>query len=585
MTVPPVTSLLVQRLLKLPAPTTRRIRVERGLHVPMRDGTVLRADRWAPREGGEGLPTALLRSPYGRGGPIASQMARPLAERGFQVVLQSTRGTGGSGGDFEPLHHERLDGLDTVEWVSEQPWFGDSMVLYGPSYLGYTQWAIADQLPAQVKAMIPAVTESAIGTALTREGAFQLESALGWGLLVELQRRPASALRFLLGARRRRRAEAALPLSGADRIVLGQRSDIIQNLLEHDDTSLYWAGADHSGQVPDVEVPVSLVAGWYDVFLSGQLRDYRNLHEAGRRPRLTIGPWAHNSPEIASATVRETLDFGLAHVHGTAPDGQAPVRVFVMGAERWRELSAWPPPGYTARRFHLQPAGGLATEPPSAPAADGYRYDPADPTPVTGGARLLPGIKAGRVDNTPLEARPDVLTYTGAPLSDDLEIIGEAGAQIWFRSSLPHADVYVRLCDVGPDGRSTNVCDGLTRLTHADELSCANVTLTPTAHLFRRGHRIRVQVSSGAFPQYNRNLGTGEPRPTATRMQAADQQVHHGPTTPRPSSCPYEPATWSKPPGNSSRAENERTRASPTYQWHAMPVPPPLPAAVPAERS
>src|SRR5207302_536369 len=145
---------------------------------------------------------------------------------------------------------------------------------------------------------------------------------------------------------------------------------------------------------------------------------------------------------------------------------------------------------------------------------------------------LLPGIKAGRVDNTRLEARPDVLTYTSAPLTDDLEIIGEISAQIWFRSSLPHADVFVRVCDVDPRGRSLNISDGLTGLANADELSCVNVTMTPTAYLFRRGHRIRVQVSSGAFPLYNRNLGTGEPRMTATTMRVADQQVHHGPDQP-----------------------------------------------------
>ncbi|MFI7055881.1 CocE/NonD family hydrolase [Streptosporangium canum] len=532
MRTPPLASLLVQRMMKLPPPITRDLVIERDLRVPMRDGTVLLADRWAPRAGGQGLPVALLRGPYGRGGPVAMQLVRPLAERGFQVLLQSARGSGGSGGEFVPLRNERLDGLDTVEWMCKQPWFGESIVLYGPSYLGFTQWAIADQAPAQVKAMIPAVTETTLGLGFLREEAFSLESAFGWGVLVGMQERSWATARFLLGARRRRRAELTLPLSSADQVALGERSQIIQDFLAHDSQSPHWSGADASEGVEDVEIPASLVAGWFDVFLAGQLRDYARLHAAGRRPRLTIGAWSHSSPGVMSTMLDEALGFGLAHAHGTAPADRTPVRVFVMGAEQWKDLSSWPPPGYAARRLHLRSGGRLTVEPPTTAGADGYRYDPADPTPAVGGTRMVPGRKAGRVDNTRLEARPDVLTYTSDPLSEDLEIIGEVAAQIWFRSSLPHADVFVRVCDVDPQGRSTNITDGLTGLTTADELSRAEVTLTPTAYLFRRGHRIRIHVSSGAFPQYNRNLGTGEPRHAATRIRVADQQVHHGPEHP-----------------------------------------------------
>ncbi|KOV74850.1 X-Pro dipeptidyl-peptidase [Streptomyces sp. AS58] len=538
MKTPPLTSLLVERLRGLPAPKTRDLAVERDLEVPMRDGTVLLADRWAPRAGGEDLPTALLRSPYGRGGPFALQLVRPLAERGFQVLLQSTRGTSGSGGAFDPLRHERLDGIDTVDWVCKQPWFDGSLVLCGPSYLGYTQWAMADQLPAQVKAMIPAMTESALGLAFLRKDAFALESAFGWGVLVEAQRRRWATARFLLGARRRRRAEKVLPLCDADNSLLGRQSDIIQNFIVYDTDSPFWYGTDASERVPHVTVPASLIAGWHDVFLPGQLRDYALLQAAGRRPRLTIGPWSHNSASVVKPILDEILGFGLAHARGTVPDDRAPVRVFVMGAEQWRDLPAWPPPGYAPEKLHLHPAGRLALDPPSESAPDSYRYDPADPTPAVGGLRLLPGVKAGRVDNTAHEARHDVLTYTSDILTDDVEMIGEVGADIWFRSSLPHADVFVRVCDVDASGRSTNICDGIRGVTGADELSRVAVTLSPTAYLFRRGHRIRLQISSGAFPQYNRNPGTGEPRRTATRLEAATQQVFHDPDHPSTVSLP-----------------------------------------------
>jgi putative CocE/NonD family hydrolase len=137
------------------------------------------------------------------------------------------------------------------------------------------------------------------------------------------------------------------------------------------------------------------------------------------------------------------------------------------------------------------------------------------------------GVKAGRVDNTKLEARPDVLTYTTPVLDTDVEVIGDVRAEIWFRSSLAFADVFVRLCDVDERGRSFNVCDGLVSLTGADEVVEATVRLWPTAHRFRRGHRIRVQVSSGAFPRYNRNSGTGEPHATVTTMKAATHEIFH----------------------------------------------------------
>jgi putative CocE/NonD family hydrolase len=212
---------------------------------------------------------------------------------------------------------------------------------------------------------------------------------------------------------------------------------------------------------------------------------------------------------------------------------RAPVRLFVMGEERWRDFPSWPPPGHEPRRLHLQPGGALSVEEPAADSPpDGYRYDPAHPTPALGGVRMAVGVRSGRVDNTALEARPDVLTYTTEVLDDDVEVIGDVSAEVWFRSSLPYADVFVRLCDVDERGRSANVCDGLTRLAGADEVRRAEVRLWPTAYRFRRGHHIRVQVSSGAFPRYNRNPGTGEPRATAVTLRAADHQVFHDPERP-----------------------------------------------------
>jgi putative CocE/NonD family hydrolase len=229
------------------------------------------------------------------------------------------------------------------------------------------------------------------------------------------------------------------------------------------------------------------------------------------------------------AATSEALGFGLAYARGEEPAERAPVRLFVMGQDEWRDFESWPPAGYEPQRFHLQADGGLATDLPTESAPDEYRYDPADPTPAAGGISISSG---GRVENGALEARSDVLTYTTDVLEEDVEVVGEVSAEVWFRSSLAHADVFVRLCDVDPDGRSFNVCDGLVSLTGADDLSRATVTLWPTAHRFKRGHRIRVQVSSGAFPRFARNTGTGEPLASATTLLAADQTVHHDPDHP-----------------------------------------------------
>ena len=527
----------IQRVLHLDDPLTRDLTVQRGLPVPMPDGTVLLADRWAPRADGDGLPVALLRTPYGRGRLFGAAMARPLAERGFQVLMQSVRGTFGSGGTFRPMRDERDDGLATLEWVRKQPWFGDAIVLFGSSYLGYVQWAVADRLPPEVKAMIPVVTDSSLSLEFFRADGFSLETPFGWGILVDAQERPGALLRQVTAARKNLRALRTVPLGRADEAAAGHRVDYVQNILAHDANDPYWAPVDHRDRVAQVTAPVSSIGGWYDIFLPGQLRDFQVLQSLGRPARLTVGPWTHLSMDGTSIT--EAVEFGLAYARGLEPPPRSPVRLYVMGAGEWRDFECWPPAGYSPTRLHLGPGGTLSVADPGAlgvsgaaaeSAPDRYRYDPADPTPAVGGARMV--RDSGRRDNTALEARPDVLTYTTAPLEADTEVIGEVSAEIWFSSSLAHADVFVRLCDVDPRGRSWNVCDGLTSLTGVDKVTRATVRLWPTAYRFKRGHRIRVQVSSGAFPRYARNPGSGEPLATATRLLAADQSVYHDPAHP-----------------------------------------------------
>jgi len=526
-------SQLIQRQLKLDPPVTRDLIVERGLSVPMPDGTVLLADRWAPRTGGDSLPVALMRCPYGRSAMFSAGMVRPLAERGFQVILQSVRGTFGSGGTFDPMRNEREDGLATLDWLLKQPWFGDSIVLVGPSYLGYVQWAVADRLPPEVKALIPQITESALTLDFLRSDAFSLETPFGWGVMIDGQERRGAMLRMLTADKKNQQAMRTLPLGQADVAAIGHHTKYLQDILDHDADDPYWDAINHRARVAEVSVPVSSIGGWYDIFLPGQLRDFTVLQQAGKTARLTVGPWTHLSTD--GTMMREAIEFGLACARGEELPPRKPVRLYVMGENAWREFESWPPAGYSPQPYYLGPDGALTAEPPAEPPAnlesDRYRYDPADPTPAVGGVRMV-FRGGGKVDNTALEARPDVLTYTTAPLESDAEVVGEVSAQIWFQSSLPHADVFVRLCDVDPQGKSWNVCDGLTGVVGADELASVTVQLWPTAHRFKSGHRIRVQVSSGAFPRFARNPGTGDPRATATRLLPATQSVHHTPEHP-----------------------------------------------------
>ena len=548
-------SRLLERRLGLPPAHTREIDVVRDIRVPMRDGVVLLADRYAPRIGSEGqakLPTVLVRSPYGKGGIHTAFFGRPFAERGYQFVIQSCRGTERSGGTFDPFRQEAADGLDTARWIKRQPWFSGDLVTTGPSYMGFVQWALASALasassdPERSSGVRPKAMAVQIATSDFREpvydgGSFALHTFLRW----TRQRwnfrngRPLPLLaafgRVLLGVESRtvRRAEARLPLGDLDRWVTGRRVAYWQSWLEHsapDDP--WWDAARHRGTVAEVTAPVHLLGGRYDLFLPGLLRDYAALREVGGQPRLTIGPWAHEDPGWVGVGTREALALFDAHVKGERGGlREAPVHIHLGGAEEWRDYPDFPPPGVRPERWHLHGAGRLAPEVPGGSPPDRYHYNPADPTPAVGGP--LFGRGAGPVDNRRLEARPDVLVYTSAPLQRDLEVLGQVEAELWVRSSLEHTDFFARLCDVEPSGKSVNISDALLRVSpgspepEADGTLHLRIELWPTAHRFRRGHRLRVQVSSGAHPRFARNTGSGEPLATATRLAAADQEVFH----------------------------------------------------------
>ena len=525
---------------KLPA-ATAEVRVRRGVDVPMRDGTVLRADVYLPATDGP-HPTVLLRSPYGRGAGFALPMTVPYAERGYAVVLQSVRGTFGSGGDFSPVVNEEHDGQDTVAWLREQPWFDGRLATLGPSYLGYAQWALALDPPPELKAMVLHIGPHDLAQAGLIDGAFQLTNLAIWTELVAHQERVG----FLRGLVRLATAErrlaphlGELPLQGLAERFGGQPAPWFDEWLAHPDLSdAYWDRYRATPAVHSSTVPTLLIGGWQDWFVEQTLYQYAALRDRGVDVGLTVGPWAHLTID-AAVTTPESLAWLSTHlpVDGAPPAPPRPgrVRVHVTGANTWRTMPDWPPPTID-HTWYLTPDGGLADDAPAEPGATTFRYDPMDPTPSVGG-RVLAG-SAGQRDNTELEARDDVATFTTGSLRTPVELLGEARVRLLLTSDNPYADVFVRLCDVEPNGRSVNITDRLVRLDPApgEEPTSGErtveTTLPDTAHRFRAGHRIRLQVSGGAHPRYARNLGTGEPPGQATHGVPVTHRIGAGSTSP-----------------------------------------------------
>ncbi|MFF3564875.1 CocE/NonD family hydrolase [Streptomyces sp. NPDC002574] len=517
---PPLSSRMLRATWRgLPA---RRHRAgwEPGRVVPAADGSPLITDHYFPRAKGD-FPTLLVRSPYGRGLPWSPMYGMLFAEQGFHVVVQSCRGTGGSGGAFHLWRNEAADGLATVAWLREQPWFTGTLGTVGPSYLGYVQWALALDPPPELRAMVVQVGLHDPFALFHTGGAPRLENALAVGVGMTYQHR--GVLPFAKATLRlRRRLEdvtGAWPLREAYLSALGGEVPWLDDVMTRSDADdPFWHGASAAGAAERAAVPTCLIGGWHDVLADQTFEQYARLRAAGCETALLVGPWTHTSalqqgwPEVFAAS----LAWLRAHLSDDASDPRATgVRVHVGGADAWRDLEDWPPPADAASLFP-RPDGTLGRAAPAdAVPPVSFRYDPADPTPSVGGP-LLSGT-AGPRDNGVLEARDDVLTFTGPPLDEPMEVLGPVHARLRISTDTGHGDVFSRLCDVDPRGRSTNVCDGLTRFTtEGGTPSEVTVPMSRTAHLFAAGHRLRWQISGGAHPRFARHPGTGESSVAAT---------------------------------------------------------------------
>jgi putative CocE/NonD family hydrolase len=519
---------------------------EKGVAFKTADGVALVADLYRPRTQ-EKMPTILVRMPVSstfKNRLAADTVGEFWASRGYNVVIQGTRGRYKSGGEFYPLLYEEADGRETLQWLARQPWFDGRLGMWGGSAFGHTQWVLAGE-----EAPGPGVLMIQIASTSFREmfhpgGAFSLESALFWAARSHGREDRDPSFGAL------ERGFAGFPLIEADDRAVGDVA-FFNDWVRHADADDYWRRIDGSDRARTLKAPVLLMAGWYDPFLPTQLRDFETVRRdaapnVAAGSRLIVGPWTHADPvrfpdgstagDYRPASLAPSLPWFDHHLLGKPldPSLAAPVRIYVMGENKWREEQEWPLARARYVPFYLASGGRLMQTQPAEETPDAYLYDPRRPVPTRGGAML--GPRAGIALQNDIEARTDVLAYTTAPLTDDTEVTGPVSAVLYVSTTAPNTDFTVKLVDVHPDGKAYNISDGILRRAYPERSRETPqeivVELWPTSMLFRRGHRVRVEVSSSNYPRYDRNPNSGREIATETEPRPATQTVFHGAAAP-----------------------------------------------------
>jgi uncharacterized protein len=523
----------------------------------MRDGIELSANVFLPAANGR-VPTILLRTPYGKGSRL-NATTLPFVERGYAVVIQDVRGRYASEGVFDPLQQEVSDGEDTLAWIAHQPWSNRRIGMTGGSYLGIVQWRAALSNSPYLKAIAPAVAgcDEYFDRFYSRGGALKLGHRLEW--LSENFKVPQFKPEFTGFTRH-------LPLRTADHAATGRTIGFFQKALDHPSYDSYWKSISTREHIDGVRVPVFAAGGWYDNFIESDLEAFRLLRERGRVARIVIGPWPHNfayqfkgadyGPEAKAELYRlqrEWFDYWLKGPDSgvdRAAVANPPLRIFVMGANRWRDEQEWPLRRAQPTAFYLDSRGRanslhgdgrLERHPRRRGTADRFVYDPRDPVPTAGGAvccnpTLLPW---GPLDQRAVEGRPDVLVYTSAALKRPLEVTGPVRALLYVSTSERDTDFTAKLVDVYPDGHARNLCDGILRLRYREsmerplaatpgEVYAITIDAGVTSNVFLKGHRLRLEVSSSNFPRFDRNPNTGRRIADERELRRAAQSVYHG---------------------------------------------------------
>jgi putative CocE/NonD family hydrolase len=521
-----------------------------NVSVPMRDGVRLSANVFHPAAAGR-YPTILQRTPYDKGDSLTAGY-QSFLNHGYAVVVQDVRGRYKSGGVFEPVNQEINDGEDTLNWIAAQPWSDGGVGMYGGSYLGIAQWKAALTHNPHLKAIFPYVSgdDDYRDRFYSMGGAMKLGHRLLW-LADNMRQRGYEPPDF-------RKYIYWLPERSSDRKVAGKRLDVWTSVADHPAYDKFWKDASVREHLKDIHIPVYSVGGWYDNYVESDLDAYSILSKHSSVDKIMIGPWAH-----VFNTTFAGVDFGKESQVSLRPEQIAwfdrwlkgkeqhterlvehPVRLFVMGINRWRDEDAWPLARMRETKFFLG-SGGMLSGPPDERAhkhsdPDVFVYDPRNPAPTAGGAVCCDPLKFpwGPKDQRAVEKRADVLAFTTAPLLSDTEVTGPIKLVLYAASSAPDTDFTAKLVDVFPDGTARNLTDGILRVRYRESLEHPEL-MTPgtvykltidagvTSNVFRTGHRIRLEVSSSNFPRFDRNPNTGGLVADAKDLRKASQTVFH----------------------------------------------------------
>jgi putative CocE/NonD family hydrolase len=547
--------------------------VERNVVMKTRDGVALKADIYRPA--GEGTyPVLLQRTPYDKNN--TANFARTAAHRGYLVVAQDVRGRYASEGDWYTFKNEINDGYDTVEWAAALPHSNGKVGMFGGSYVGATQMLAAVSRPPHLAGICPVVTASNYHENWAYQGgAFEQWFNESWtsGLAQDtFIRRVEADTNPLVG-------DKVLPLKQYPLFNLttipgtagftGQIAPYFLDWLDHPEYDSYWKQWAIEEQYPSIQVPALTVTAWYDIFQGGSIRNFLGLKahagteaaRAGQRLLIVIGGHAGIGKTIGDvdfgpaaaeydedAVTLEWYDYlfkGKQNEMATAK----PVKIFVMGENKWRYEDTWPLERAVETHYFLHSAGkantasgngSLSVQSAATEAYDSYIYDPANPVPTVGGPLCCDDkhLPAGPRDQQKVEARPDVLVYSTPALDKDQEVTGPVKLTLFASSSAVDTDFTAKLVDVAPDGVAHNLTEGILRARYRESTAAAKpivsdkiyeytIDLWSTSNVFFKGHKIRLEVSSSNFPRFDRNLNTGKPASTNSTFVKATNTIYH----------------------------------------------------------
>ena len=550
------------------------VTIEHGVVAKMRDGTALRADIYRPKTDGN-FPVLLQRTPYDKISSDSVRFGVKAAARGYVVIIQDVRGRYTSDGEWYPFEHESNDGYDTVEWAASLPYSNGKVGMFGGSYVGATQMLTAIAHPPHLAGICPVVTASNYHDGWTYQGGTfeqwfneSWTSGLAQDTLHRAVQKNTNALNGIWKLPLAHYPLFQLPQVSSSSELTRSLAPYFLDWLAHPNYDDYWKRWSIEEHYSDINVPALTVAAWYDIFLGGSLRNYIGLklhgeNEAARRGQrllITIGGHAGSGRKVGDLDFGSAAQFNEDEITlawydylfrnvGNDFASSKPVRIFVMGANQWREEDDWPLARAHNTKYFLHSAGKansalgdgrLATAAPRSEDSDQYVYDPANPTPTIGGPlccdaeHLAPGPR----DQRAVEARADVLVYSTPPLAQDLEVTGPVQLELFAKSSAVDTDFTSKLVDVWPDGFAQNLTEGIVRaryrssqekpeLMNPGQVYKFTVDLWSTANVLLKGHRLRLEISSSNFPRFDRNLNTGQDAGVAGKPVPATNRIYH----------------------------------------------------------